>query len=439
MTDRAYLRVSLDSDSSGTIAKQRHQHRQFSSDHVEYVDESVSGYKVAFGQRPAGRRLLRELQPGDRVLVTRIDRAARNVRDLLDLVETIEGRGATILFTTQNIDTGGAMGKFILVLLGAIAELESAILSERRTETLAIMKSDGRHAAGGIPLGLRTIAREGGGRELTVDPDTGPLVAAAVEAILAGATVSSQAPALGITQSSLSRLLSYRSLAEHGVITWTQHDLLQKRTPGRKSWTRTGGIGESVRCYSCGSRLYLSKPNGQKAKAVYKCGGKHRDLGTKTVAMTADRLERDLESLFLAAYGDQDVMEVQTVGDDDERARRVHLARTALESAKAAMDSAEGEAAEDHAYAAWRAAKNDLRVAEAMPVRTTQELVPTGETYTEAWARADDAARVKLLRFPGGPWVVGPVEWGDRVRECPPSAPSDADLAASAEHEPWKD
>ncbi|MDE0775930.1 MAG: recombinase family protein [Nocardioides sp.] len=431
MTDRAYLCVSfvrqkggVRDNTSGTIQKQRvFLARHVAADHVEYVDESVSASKIPFGDRPAGRRLLRELQHGDRLLVTRIDRAARNVRDLLDLVELVEERGASIIFTEQQIDTGGPMGKFMLTLLGAIAELEAGIISERRIETLTIMKADGRHAAGGIPVGLRTIPREGGGRVLAVDPETGPKVAAVVEAILAGATVASQAPLLGITASSLSRLLGNRALAEHGVITWTQHDALQLRTPGRKSWTRTGGVGEGLRCYSCGGRLYLSKPNGAKGKPVYKCGpGRHRELPTGGVAISADRLEHELEALFLGTYGPMQVEELRTVGDDEERAQRVHEARTALEAAKAAMDAANGDEAEDVAYAAWRAAKNDLRAAETMPVQTREELVPTGQTYAEAWASADDAERVKLLRFPGGPWVVGPAEWGDqRVVERAPS------------------
>lgn len=422
MTDRAYLRVSFvhtNDNSSGTIQKQRvFLGRVAAADHIEYVDESVSASKIPFGERPAGKRLLRELQPGDRLLATRIDRAARNVRDLLDLVELVEARGASIIFTEQQIDTGGPFGRFMLTLLGAIAELESGIISERRIETLTIMKADGRHAAGGVPLGLVSVPRAKGGRELAADPEAGPRVAAAVEAILAGATVASQAPALGITASSLSRLLSYRSLAEHGVITWTQHDRLQKRTPGRKSWTRTGGIGEGVECYACGGRLYLARP-----RMIYKCGpGRHAHLAEGGVAINADRLEQEVASLFLGQWGDEPLMEMRTVGDDEARASSVHRARTALEAAKAAMDAAEGEQAEDRAYAAFRSAKNDLRLAETMPVHTREELVPTGQTYAEAWADADDKQRVRLLRFPGGPWVVGPAEWGaQRVRECPPS------------------
>ena len=83
------------------------------------------------GRRAVG--FMADLQQGDRVLVTKIDRAARSVRDLLDVVERIENAGASIVFVDQGIDTSGPMGRFLLTLLGAIAELEAAIMAERRS------------------------------------------------------------------------------------------------------------------------------------------------------------------------------------------------------------------------------------------------------------------------------------------------------------------
>ncbi|WP_169736300.1 recombinase family protein, partial [Promicromonospora kroppenstedtii] len=74
-------------------------------DAVVYEERSVSGAKVPFADRDEGARLLAALQPGDRVLATKIDRVARNVRDLLDLVERIEREGASIVFVDQSIDT----------------------------------------------------------------------------------------------------------------------------------------------------------------------------------------------------------------------------------------------------------------------------------------------------------------------------------------------
>jgi len=428
MTDRAYLRVSVartapgqKDTSSGTIKKQRAQLRsKLTEGAVSYVDENVSASKIPFADRPAGGRLLRELQPGDRILVTRIDRAARNVRDLLALVEMVEARGATITFTEQDINTAGAMGKFVLTLLGAIAELESGIISERRIESLAIFKAEGRHAAGLIPTGLRTVAREGGGRKLAVDPEMGPKVAAAMTAILdEGATVASQAPALGITDSSLSRLLRNKLLAEHGVISWTDYDRWMGRNPGRrKTWTKTGGIGEGLRC-TCGRRLYFAKPPPSRPhrSALYRCPSKFHTGPTKATSITVTAAEAAIEALYLDKYGHLPEMELRMIGDDDVRAARVGAARTALEAAKARMDNA-AEDEEEETYAVWRSAKNDLRLAESMPITTREEFVATGRTNAEAWAEADDAGRVRLLGFPGGPWVVGPPEWAPtRVRE----------------------
>ncbi|WP_036959099.1 recombinase family protein, partial [Promicromonospora kroppenstedtii] len=118
MTDHAYTRISFDSRVSGSIAKQRARLARHSPDAVVYEERSVSGAKVPFADRDEGARLLAALQPGDRVLATKIDRVARNVRDLLDLVERIEREGASIVFVDQSIDTSGPMGRFLLTLLG---------------------------------------------------------------------------------------------------------------------------------------------------------------------------------------------------------------------------------------------------------------------------------------------------------------------------------
>src|SRR5687768_8693795 len=122
MTDRGYARISLDTQQSGSISKQTERIKAVAGSDVQwYKDESVSGSKVPFAERPEGGRLMADLQKGDRVLVTKIDRAARSVKDLLNLVERIEKAGASILFVDQAIDTSGPMGRFLLTLLGAIA------------------------------------------------------------------------------------------------------------------------------------------------------------------------------------------------------------------------------------------------------------------------------------------------------------------------------
>ena len=205
---RAYVRISLDTAESGSIAKQR---RRIAAAEVArgrdpeavswYSDESVSGSKVLFAERPEGARLLADLQPGDRVVMTKIDRAARNVADLLSLVQRIRGAGASVRFVDNDIDTDGPYGQFMLTMLGALAELEANIISERRKESLGAFVAEGRHAVGKAPIGLRSIPNPSGrGLVLAIDPETAPLVREAVERVMAGESQNSVRESLGLSR-----------------------------------------------------------------------------------------------------------------------------------------------------------------------------------------------------------------------------------------------
>jgi DNA invertase Pin-like site-specific DNA recombinase len=63
------------------------------------------------------------LDAGDVLIVTRIDRLARSIGDLQDIVRNVRGRGASLMATEQPIDTGAAAGKCFLDMLGVFAEV----------------------------------------------------------------------------------------------------------------------------------------------------------------------------------------------------------------------------------------------------------------------------------------------------------------------------
>jgi DNA invertase Pin-like site-specific DNA recombinase len=89
------------------------------------------------------RNLLDFIQAGDVVMVTRIDRLARSLADLADIVREVEGRGAALKATEQPIDTSNAAGKAFLGMLGVFAEFETNIRKERQLEGIAKAKSNG--------------------------------------------------------------------------------------------------------------------------------------------------------------------------------------------------------------------------------------------------------------------------------------------------------
>lgn len=93
--------------------------------------EKASG---ATSDRPALKRLLKDVRGGDVVLVTRLDRFARSARDLLNLTTRIRQSGGSFRSLAEALDTSTAVGHLIMTVLGAIAEYERSIILSRTSE-----------------------------------------------------------------------------------------------------------------------------------------------------------------------------------------------------------------------------------------------------------------------------------------------------------------
>src|ERR1700726_1646081 len=89
------------------------------------------------------RIVLDFLRKGDVLMVTRIDRLARSIGDLQDIVRTVKERGASLKATEQPIDTSTAAGKAFLDMLGVFAEFETNLRRERQLEGIADAKARG--------------------------------------------------------------------------------------------------------------------------------------------------------------------------------------------------------------------------------------------------------------------------------------------------------
>jgi DNA invertase Pin-like site-specific DNA recombinase len=102
--------------------------------------------------RPELDRLLTELRPGDVVVVTKYDRAARSLKDLLEIVDLLRSRGAGFRSLGEDIDTTTPAGKLVFHIFGSIAEFERARIVERTKEGLEAARKRGR--VGGRPPAL---------------------------------------------------------------------------------------------------------------------------------------------------------------------------------------------------------------------------------------------------------------------------------------------
>ena len=116
---------------------------------VEIVEEQASGGSRTRSVLP---RVLDQLRAGDTLVVVRIDRLARSLSHLLEIIERLEAKGAYFRSLQDPIDTASPQGKFTLQVLGTAAEFERALIRERTKVGLASARTKGR--VGGNP-GLR--------------------------------------------------------------------------------------------------------------------------------------------------------------------------------------------------------------------------------------------------------------------------------------------
>ena len=111
--------------------------------------EKVTG---AHKERPELIRLLEQLREGDTVVIWKLDRLGRSLKDLVALVSEIQAKGAGLLSLNDAIDTTTPQGKLTFHLFAALAEFERDIIRERTLAGLEAARARGRK--GGRPKGL---------------------------------------------------------------------------------------------------------------------------------------------------------------------------------------------------------------------------------------------------------------------------------------------
>ena len=85
------------------------------------------------------------LRDGDFLVVTKLDRLARSVRDLMEIVHRVEAKEAGLRILAMNLDTTKPTGRLMLQVLGAVAEFERAMMLERQREGIAKADADGKY------------------------------------------------------------------------------------------------------------------------------------------------------------------------------------------------------------------------------------------------------------------------------------------------------
>jgi DNA invertase Pin-like site-specific DNA recombinase len=118
---------------------------------------TAAGCKTIYEERASGgfrariqlAHAMAAIKPGDTLVVTKIDRLARSLSHLLEIIERLTNYGASFRSLSDPIDTTGPSGRLVLQMLGAVAEFERALNRERTVAGLKFAKSQGR--VGGNP------------------------------------------------------------------------------------------------------------------------------------------------------------------------------------------------------------------------------------------------------------------------------------------------
>lgn len=133
-----YIRVS-------TV--EQHEDRQ-----VKDLTENVNVSKVFIDKlsgkdtnRPQLNAMIDYVREGDTVVVSEYSRLARSTRDLIDIIETLQNKGVTVISTKEKLDTSTPQGEFMLTVFAGIATLERKLMLQRQREGIAIAKANGKY------------------------------------------------------------------------------------------------------------------------------------------------------------------------------------------------------------------------------------------------------------------------------------------------------
>src|SRR5919202_3690534 len=152
------------------------------------ADKTFSEKTSSIGPRPKLTCTLDFLRGGDTLMVTKLDRLARSVPHLWNIVQTLEAKSVALRVLDLGLDTATPTGRLMLTVLGGVAQFEREMMLERQREGIAKARAEGRYK----------------GRKPTARSKAEQIRALAAE----GATKAAIAEQLGISERSVFRVLS---------------------------------------------------------------------------------------------------------------------------------------------------------------------------------------------------------------------------------------
>jgi DNA invertase Pin-like site-specific DNA recombinase len=137
--------------------------------------DAATSARVPFSERESGRVVHAVACPGDHIVVAKLDRPFRSLRDGVVSMEQWNDRGVNFHSLDLQVDTSTPMGRFFRTILLAVAELEREFARERTTETALARQRMGLPHSRGCPVGWKIVG-SGAGRRYKADEDERTLI-----------------------------------------------------------------------------------------------------------------------------------------------------------------------------------------------------------------------------------------------------------------------
>lgn len=106
----------------------------------ELVEDAATSASVWFPKRPGGAKIYRAVQPGDAVVVTKLDRAFRNMRDMSSTMEDLKEMGVALHLLDINVSTDSDIGRLMSGIMSSVADFEKSRIITRTKEALAVKR-----------------------------------------------------------------------------------------------------------------------------------------------------------------------------------------------------------------------------------------------------------------------------------------------------------
>ena len=193
-----YVRVSTDkqAEQGVSLEAQAEKIRAMAVVHNAKLAEIIvdGGESAKSLNRPGMARLLAMVDAGEvqTVIIAKLDRLTRSVKDLCTLLERFERRGVALVSVAESLDTSSAAGRLVLNIMTAVSQWEREAIGERTRDAMRHKRSNGERV-GNIPYGYRLAAD---GRHLEEDPGEQKLLAEIRRLRREGATLRGIAAAL---------------------------------------------------------------------------------------------------------------------------------------------------------------------------------------------------------------------------------------------------